>query len=142
MSYTNPTITDFKNYFDRDFQYGATDLTVKDSDITKALNQSSLRIFGGFESQDAYTEGFLLLMAHSLVMNLLASSQGTAGKYEWLVNSKSVGSVSSGYSIPERISGNATFAMLSKTEYGARYLEFILPYLNGPVYTVAGDTLP
>lgn len=146
MSYTNPTVNDFKTKFARDFPYAddSQDLTkVINADIQSAMSDVSITINQGlFGSQDLYTLGFLLLSAHFLVTNLRNSSQGINGQFEWLASSKSVGSVSEGISIPERILANPEFAMLSKTTYGAKYLFLILPMLSGVVYTVCGATKP
>lgn len=143
MAYTNPSVTDFKTYFFRDFPYGSTMSTVQDQDITNALADASYNLNSGlFGSQAKYTAGYLLLAAHYLVTNLRASSQGVAGNYSWLEASKSVGSVSQAFSIPERILANPEFAMLSKTSYGAKYLLMVLPLLSGQIFTVCGGTQP
>ena len=146
MAYDIPTITDFKNYFFRDFPYtpNVNDLTkVTDRDLNKAFTDTDATINQGlFDNQDSFNVGYLTLSAHFLVMNLRASSQGIAGQYEWLEQSKSVGSVSTSSAIPQRILDNPMFAMLSKTTYGAKYLYMILPQLSGQIFIVAGDTLP
>lgn len=142
MAFVNPTVADFQNYFTRDFPYGVTDDTVMDSDIVRALNDASVNfnpcLFG---YQNVYTTAYLLLAAHFLVMNLRASSQGISGKYTWLLNSKSAGSVSAGMTIPDRILENPELAMLSQTNYGAQYLFMILPQLAGPFGIAYGRTL-
>lgn len=144
MSYIKPSKNDFKTYFFRDFSFGTNpkDLTqVQDQDLTRALQQASMVINEGlFPSQDAFTNGFLLLMAHNLVVNLQMSSQGVAGQYDWLTNSKGVGGVSASFNIPPRIANSPMFAMYCKTAYGANYLSMIYPYLVGVMYNVGGQT--
>lgn len=141
--FTNPTVTDFKDFFVRDFPYGATTSTIMDADILRAITEAGITINPCFfTSQGAYQIGFLYLAAHFLVTNIRNSSQGISGNYEWLQSSKSVGSVSEGISIPQRILENPAFAMLSKTAYGAKYLYLILPQLSGNVFTVQGMTKP
>lgn len=83
-----------------------------------------------------------LLSAHYLVMNLRSSSQGINGQYNFLQVSKGVGSVNESFSIPERITNNPYFSMLTKTNYGQAYLQLLLPQLTGQIYVVAGTTLP
>ena len=108
-----------------------------DSDITKALNEASFTInYSLFGRNDKFQVCYMLLAAHYLVTDLSASSQGIAGQYSWLTSSKSVGSVSEGISIPPRILENPELAMIAKTNYGARYIMFILPLLTGVMYTV------
>lgn len=141
MAYTVPTVSDFKNYFSRDFPYGSSNDTVKNTDIQRAMGEAAFSFNEGlFTSQANYDIGFLLLTAHYLVMDLRASSQGIAGQYSWLENSKSVGSVSQSFAIPQRVLDNPEFSMLSKTNYGAKFLALLLPQLVGQVFTVCGRT--
>lgn len=144
MAYLNPTITDFKEYFTRDFPYGTDpETSVLDSDIGKAYGQVNFAINPAlFSNQTDYTLGYLWLAAHWLVTDLRASSQGISGKYNWLESSKSVGSVSQGFTIPQRILDNPLFAMYSGTSYGAKYLQLLLPGLTGQVFIAPGRTLP
>lgn len=146
MSFVNPQATDFKAYFFRDFPYG-TDIntSVTDADINKALQQ--VNTYTAFNpnmwcDQSAYTIGYLYLAAHYMVMDLRASSQGMNGQYSFLEQSKSVGSVSASYAIPQRMLDNPEFAMLAKTNYGSQYLMYVLPQLTGQVFFVPGRTLP
>lgn len=141
MAYTVPTASDFKAHFVRDWSYGSTDTTVMDSDITKAIAEAAVNFNESlWESQAVFTLAYLYLTAHYLVTDLRASSQGIAGSYSWLTGSKSVGSVSEGFSIPQKILDNPHLAMLSKTNYGAKFLSLALPRLVGNVVHVAGET--
>lgn len=144
MGYQNPTVDDFKAYFTRDFPYNADpNLGVTDSDIAKAFGQTNMAINPVlFSTQGNYTIGYQLLAAHYLVTDLRMSSQGLSGQYAWMETSKSVGSVSQGFSIPPYILENPFFAMLSRTNYGAKYLELIIPLLYGAVGVVPGSTRP
>jgi hypothetical protein len=136
-----PVAADFKAYFFRDFPYGKTLETVTDADITNAIQMASYNFNADFwPDQPLFTLGYLLLSAHYLVLNLRGSSQGIAGQYSWLQTSKSVGSVSEGLQVPDRILANPLMAMYSKTTYGAKYLELVLPMLTGQIYTALGDT--
>jgi hypothetical protein len=139
--YIDPTIADFKSYFVRDFPYGSTLDVVIDQDITNALADAKFNINQGlFGSQSNYTLCFLLLSAHYLVTNLRNSSQGIAGQYAFLQASKGVGSVSESSNIPQRILDNPELSMLCKTNYGAKFVQFLLPQLTGQVFTVRGHT--
>jgi hypothetical protein len=144
MSYTNPSITDFKSRFARDFPYGTDPaIALLDADLTTAITKAGLVIPDAIiPSQVFYTEAFLLLAAHSLVMNIRASSQGIVGQFNFNQASKGVGSVNEAFSIPQRILDNPEFAILTKTNYGAQYLELILPYICGNVFVVCGGTQP
>jgi len=93
-------------------------------------------------SQAAFTYAYDLLTAHYLVTNLSASNTGLAGKGEWLTKSKMVGNVSESYDIPKRILNSPFLSKLSKTTYGAQFLELMSPSLVGNVSFAIGDTLP
>lgn len=142
MAFNAPTVQDFKDYFFRDFPYGTDlDTSVLDADITKAYGQTNFNFNPGlFSDQQNYTIGYLLLAAHFLVIDLRMSSQGISGRYSWVQASKSVGSVSESFSIPQRILDNPELAMLSQTNYGAKFLQLILPQLAGQIYSVFGGT--
>jgi hypothetical protein len=144
--FDTPTITDFKTLFFRDFNYGGTNgdlTTVQDQDLTNALadagtNFNSLL----FSTQADYSNSYLLLSAHFLVMNLRASSQGIAGQYNWLQSGKGVGGISESFSIPNDVAQIPEFASYSKTFYGQKYLMIVLPRLRGQIFTVCGEAHP
>lgn len=144
MGYTYPTVNDFKIYFSRDFPYG-TDIntSVTDGDIMKAQGEAKFNFSNTFaDTQEKFSLLFNYLTAHYLVMDLRASSQGIAGKYAWLESSKSVGSVSQSFSIPDKILANPLYAYYTGTNYGTKYLMLIMPQLSAQIFTVAGCTRP
>lgn len=144
MSYVAPTVADFKERFDRDFQFASdqTDLTkVRDIDVTRAFTSAGANFnVGLFPNQAIYSEAFLLLSAHYLCVNILASTQGLGGQATWLTNSKAVGSVSEGISVPDRILRSPTLSIYSRTMYGMTYLSIIAPLLVGNVVCIEGTT--
>jgi hypothetical protein len=144
MAFTNPSVQDFKNQFFRDFPYGTDpEVSVLDQDITAAFVFTNVNFNQAlFGDQGSYNLGYLLLSAHYLVMNLRASSQGLNGQFNFLQNSKGAGSVNEAFAIPQRILDNPDWAILSKTNYGAQYLQLIIPQLAGQIYTVCGSTRP
>lgn len=141
-TFLNPSIDDFKAYFNRDFPYG-TDIStsILDVDIGKAFGKANFWINEGlFDKQEDYTMGYMELAAHWLVEDIRKSSQGISGRYNWIEASKGVGNASSSYSIPQKILDNPSLAMLSQTRYGQAYLELIMPQLAGNTATVRGRT--
>lgn len=156
MSFTLPTIQEFKDYYVRDFPFQPTpdpsatppividlDSYVQDSDIQKAMNKADLwnnDCF--FSTQPSFNIGFMLLTAHYLAMDLRASSQGISGQFDWGASSKSVGSVSISTAIPQRILDNPELAYLTKTNYGTKYAMMILPQLSGVMFNTPGATTP
>lgn len=144
MAYENPSVAEFKSFFNRDFPYG-TDIEtdVLDSDIGKAFQMTNVNMNQGlFGYQSSYTIGYLLMSAHYLVMNLRASSQGLNGQFNFLESSKGVGSVSQAFAIPQRVLDNPDWAILCKTNYGAQFIQLVLPQLAGNVFVVRGSTRP
>lgn len=141
MAYTDPTIDDFKAWFSRDFPFGNDSLAqVNDTDVTKCLTQQQNTINPClFPTQNIYTQGALLLAAFNLVQNLRASSQGIAAKFDWTTSSKSVGGVSAGFAIPSRILENPSLAIYASNTYGVMYLQLILPFLVGQMFSVDGN---
>lgn len=142
--FTNPAVSDFQNLFFRDFPYG-TDITtsVVDQDILNAFALVIVNFNPGLApDQNTYTQMFLYLAAHYLVLNIRNSSQGLNGQFNWAQNSKSVQGVSEGFQIPQRIIDNPELMMLTKTNYGAMYLQMVLPYLTGQTFAIHGATKP
>lgn len=146
MSYVVPSVTDFKSFFVRDFPYtnDATDLTkVQDSDISKAIDEAGPLVNDElFDSQGDFTRAYLYLSAHFLCTDLQNSSQGVSGAFSWATNSRSVGSVSQSFTIPEIMQKNPLWLMMSQTAYGARYLMMIQGRLAGAMGVAYGRTLP
>lgn len=142
MSYSNPTVADFKAFFVRDFPYGTNvDENVLDADISRAITETANVINSEcFSNQDKYNQGFYYLAAHNLVVNLRNSGQGLSSSFDWLRTGKSVGSVSDSFQIPERVAQNPYLSSLSKTGYGMKYLEMLIPVLTGQIFSVAGGT--
>lgn len=144
MAFSNPSVSDFKNQFVRDFPYGTDPNTsILDADIASAFQYTNVNINQAlFCDQGTYTLAYNLLSAHYLVINMRSSSQGINGQYNFLQASKGAGSVNESFSLPQRVLDNPYWSMLSKTNYGARYLEILLPQLTGNMYIAYGTTLP
>lgn len=144
MPYSNPSTADFKAYFSRDFPYGTDpNVAVTDTDIAKTYQLTNVNINPAlFSDQSSYTIGYLLMSAHYLVTNLRASSQGLSGQFNFLEQSKGVGSVNQAFAIPQRILDNPYWSMLTKTNYGASFLQLIIPQMAGQMWISYGSTRP
>jgi len=146
MPYVLPSVADFKSRFDRDFGFSTdqTDVSrVRDKDVTIAYTQARANFNEGlFANQSTFSECQMLLAAHYLCTNLLASSQGLGGSAQWLTNAKAVGNVSEGFTVPDRILRSPTLSAYSKTLYGMTYLSIISPLLVGNFACLAGNTTP
>lgn len=141
MAYVPVTVANFKNYFTRDFAYGADPSKIMDNDITKALGLAVINFNEAlWENQDVFAQAFLLLSAHYLVEAIRASSQGIDSQYAGNVTNKSVGNVSEAYTMPERVAKSPFLAGLYTTRYGADYVSLISLRLVGHVMTIRGNT--
>ena len=116
-----------------------TDYDLANAIIAAASFNLSESLWG---SQQAFSYAYNLLAAHYLVETLQAGNTGLAGKAEWLTQSKSVGNVSENYAIPMGILNSPYLSKLSKTTYGAQFLELVSPRLIGNMGTLVGMTLP
>lgn len=144
MGYSNPSVDDFKSYFARAFTFSADPtLGVTDDDITRAFQLTNTQInIEFFPDQSTYTIGYLNLSAHFLVTSLNAFSGGIVGGRIGIESSKSVGSVSQSFHIPEYYYKNPMWARFTSTPYGLWYLEMIYPYTIGRMTYVRGSTRP
>lgn len=144
MSWTQPTVADFKAYFVRDFQYapeGSSDMSkyILDADISKAISEALVNFNESMFDSDANTTVvFLYLAAFFLVLSLQTSAQGVGSQVNFPVNSKSVGGVSISFSIPERILKSPVFSIYAQNGYGLKYLQFVLPYTIGNAVLIDG----
>jgi len=117
---------------------------VTDFDIARAFNAAEsfnmTRNLSG--SQAAFTYAYDLLAAHYLCESLQASGTGLGGKAEWLTNSKTVGNVSESYQIPPRVLNSPFLSKLSRTTYGAQFLELFSVQLVGNMQSFYRPTAP
>lgn len=112
---------------------------ILDDDITKAFVEARLNLNQALFSSDEFIElGFLYLTAHYLVNDIKAGGLESSGAFP--VQSRSVGSVSESYAVPERYKSDPILSFYTQSSYGLKYLNMILPALTGNVGSVAGAT--
>ena len=127
------TISEFKSYFARDFNFapaddqGNIDQYIVDADITKAITESVLNFNDGLFNDPATI--FMYLVAYTLVVNLQNSAKGISSQAKFPISSNNVGGVSISFAIPERYAKDAFVQQYTKNGYGMKYLELVLPYL-------------
>lgn len=142
MSYTPPTVADFKSRFDRDFAFATdqTDLSkVRNVDVQRGLDSAGLNFNAAlWGTQAAYAEAYLLLAAHFLCVNILNSSQGLGSQSTWLLSDKGTGSVRGSFAIPEQVREDMFLSRMATTGYGAEYLAVLAPLLVGNFSNVRG----
>lgn len=149
-AFVTPTVTEFKDYFFRDFPYAAADdqtnfEKVVDADINKAFGQATATFNPalGYGVDPATKIAYLFLAAHWLVMDIRMSSKGLNSTGEFAIQSKSAGNVSESYQIPDAYAKNPTFQGYAQTQYGQKYLQLSIPLLAGRGASVVfGSTGP
>ncbi len=144
MSWTAPTVTEFKERFRRDFPYAPAtapdDLNyVCDLDIDTAIGEAQIDFNPGLFG-DATTPIFMYLAAHTLVVSIRNSSMGLASQAKFAFNSTSVGGVSISNNINDRFASDPMFSGYLETGYGKKYLELVYPYTVGNIVTTKGTT--
>lgn len=116
---------------------------VLDSDITRAFAEAQINLNQALFGSDAeIVLGYLYLTAHYLVNDLRAAMGGITGAGLFPALSRTVGSVSESYFIPDAYKNNAQLSFYTTTAYGMKYLSFILPQMVGNVRAVCGATWP
>lgn len=105
---------------------------IQDADITNAFSEATAVFNEGlYPDTDTATDAYLQLSAHFLVTNVLGAQAGISMGGSGLVNSKSAGSVSESYSIPEKWLKSDLLYPYTQTSYGIKYLTITRPYMVG-----------
>lgn len=122
--------TDWKLYDDSVLNY------TQDADILEAINEAFVNFNEGLFKDEATAKlVFLFLVAHYLTIDFgIATGNIQLG----LTTSKSVGSVSESYSVPNWLLNNAALSAYATTPYGIKYASLIRPYLVGNFFIVKG----
>ncbi len=114
---------------------------IQDSDIMRAFNEAVINFnVNLFTDQNSAIMVFLYLAAHYLVIDLNNAMNPLALGFMGFTQSKSVGSVSESYGIPQWMLNNQALSAYAQTGYGRKYLSLIQPYLIGNVLFFNGRT--
>ena len=114
---------------------------IQDSDIERAFAEAKVNFNPNLFTDDTTaTMVFLYLAAHYLVIDLNNAANPLAMGFMGFTQSKSVGSVSESYAVPQWMTNNAILSQYSQTGYGRKYLSLIQPYLVGNIIFVPGRT--
>jgi hypothetical protein len=124
------TISDWKLYDDSVLNY------TQDEDIQEAIQEASINFNKNlFADCTKAKTAFGLLVAHFLTVDF-NNALGVGGV--GIVTSKSVGSVSEGYTIPAWLTNNQVLSTFAATGYGIKYASLIRPLLVGNVMLFKG----
>ena len=114
---------------------------ISDLDIEKAFSEAKINFNENlFTDSDKAKLVFCYLAAHYLVIDLNNASNPLALGSMGFTQSKSVGSVSESYGIPQWIMSSRTLGLFAQTGYGRKYLSLISPYLIGNLILTPGKT--
>lgn len=129
----NPTnTTDWKLYNDSVLNY------TQDSDISNAISEAMVNFNESlFPDEPTARLVFLYLVAHYLTVDF---NNALGVNQIGIVTSKSVGSVSEGYTIPQWLLNNPALSSYATTGYGIKYASLLRPYLIGNVFIAKGRT--
>ena len=128
MSFTPPTIRDFKERFNGDFPYGedqTRDDIAQDREIIWAIEQAQYRWNQNALPQENLKEPYLLMAAHILVLRLRQRAQGFFSNWEWMTVQNVAGASSLQYMIPKEVKNDPIAQWLSTTRYGVDYLTMV-----------------
>ena len=148
MSFTLPTVADFKAMFDREFNFAGTDdqdnlKKIRDTDLTKAIACANVNFNDRlFASNDDSKLAFLYLAASYLVENLRNSTNGLASQARFPITAKSVGGVQVQFQVPTRFLNDPFVALLAGNGYGLMYLSMALPAATGQIFISPGGPKP
>src|SRR3990167_7543882 len=98
MSWSPPSVSDFKNFFERDFNFAPLSDPnnldfITNADITRAINESQINFnISLFGNDSQVTNVFMYLAAFHLVGNIQNSTKGISSQTKFPISSTSVGS--------------------------------------------------
>ncbi len=114
---------------------------IQKSDIERAFLEAKVNFNPNLFSDDNTAEMvFYYLAAHYLIIDLTNRQNPFLMGYKGLTQSKSVGSVSESYAIPQWMMNNQVLGTYAQTGYGRKYLSLIQPYLIGNIILTPGRT--
>lgn len=112
---------------------------ISDDDIERAFSEAKINFNPNFFTDDATAiMVFYYLAAHYLVIDLNNAQNPLAMGFMGFTQSKSVGSVSESYAIPQFMTNNPILSQYAITGYGRKYLSLIQPYLIGNIIYTPG----
>ena len=114
---------------------------ILDADIDKAFGEAQ-QVFNQalYGTDDNIQRAYLYLTAHYLVVDIRAS-QGAFEAGAGTMASRSVGSVSENYQVPQQWLDDVIMFPYTTTHYGIKWLSFTTPHLIGNFGIARGTTL-
>lgn len=107
----------------------------RDEDITHAMEEAKVNF-----NESLYGDNTKLIFLYLTAFYLTLDFTNATGNVPGLVSSKTVGSVSESYIMPQWVLSNPTFSMYASNGYGRKYLRLITPYITGNIILFNGAT--
>ena len=128
-----PPSTKWNYYSDNILNY------VADNDINRAFSEALANFNPNlFPDTDTANLVFYYLSAHYLVIDKTNALNPFGLGFSGFTQSKSVGSVSESYGIPQWMLNDPLLSSFAQTGYGRKYLSLIRPYLIGNIIWTPG----
>jgi hypothetical protein len=128
-TYFSVTSDDYYNY-------------INDTDITKAIGECDAMLpVARFETEVLATAQNYLT-AHCLCNDIKTSNAGLANSAIFAVQSKSAGSISESFGIPQRLLQSPFYAFYITSQFGMKYLAMLYPRCIGALNVAEGATTP
>lgn len=119
----------------------STDNYISDADIERAFTEARVNFNPNLFTDDATAiMVFCYVAAHYLVIDLNNAQNPLALGFMGFTQSKSVGSVSESYAVPQWMLNNPILSGYAQTGYGRKYLSLIQPYMVGNIIFTPGCT--
>ena len=130
---TQPPAKDWQLYNDNVNNY------ISDDDILRAFTEAKVNFNANlFPDDETAIMIFCYLAAHYLVIDMNNALNPFGMGFNGFTQSKSVGSVSESYGIPQWMMNDKILGMYAQTGYGRKYLSLIAPYMIGNIIYTPG----
>ncbi len=115
---------------------------INDTDIAKAINECDAMLpVARFEDEVlALAQNYLT--AHCLCNDIKTSNSGLASQISFPIQSKSAGSISTSYGIPQKFLQSPFYSFYITSQYGLKYLAMLYPRCIGALNIAEGWTQP
>lgn len=112
---------------------------ITENDILRAFSEAKVNFNPTlFDCDDEALMVFYYLAMHYLVIDITNALSPMTTGFIGFTQSKSVGSISESYGIPQWMLNNALLSGYAQTGYGRKYLSLIQPYLVGNIIITKG----
>jgi len=132
---TLPTDTDYFSLATDDYYN-----YINDTDIEKAIGECDAMLPVARFDDITLAMAQKYLTAHCLCNDIKTSNAGLASQISFPVQSKSAGSISTSYGIPQAFIQKEAYSFYLTSQYGLKYLALLIPRIKGNIAIAYGWT--